>query len=334
MAACLLQPHELDLLVTGDSDERKAVLERTGVAGLIAELESGRYLEQSAVKVRLAEMLVLLRAAGEARKFLRYWTMRFELTNLKAIVRGKIARAPLSAVRAELTDMGYLATLPIEELLLTEDIDELLRSLETTNYADMVRFARRAFEAQTRLFDLDAALDRRYYQGLVQQARPLEEKLGRSFRDLMGLLIDRVNLVWMLRYRFMYDLPPAQVYYLLVPGSYRLSSSLLRDLSVQSRFEDVLAGLPEPFNGWLQTARTPYEAAAILEEKAAQEARAILHSNAPAFSRVLAYLMLRERDLRRMRAALKGWSMGLDTQTINQALGLAGLEPAPQAMAA
>jgi V/A-type H+/Na+-transporting ATPase subunit C len=331
MAARLLRPHETGLLVTGDSSQRMGVLARVGVAGLIAELESGRYLEQSVVRVRLEEILVLLRAAGEARKFLRYWTLRFELTNLKAIVRGKMARAPLSAIRADLTDMGYLATLPVEELLLTEDIDELLRRLETTYYADLVRFARRAFEVQPRLFDLDAALDRRYYQGLVRQARPLEEKLGRSFRDLMGLLIDRVNLVWMLRYRFMYDLPPAQVYYLLVPASYRLSSGLLRDLSVLDRFEDVLDSLPEPYKGWLRAARTPYEVAAILEEKAAESAHAILRSSAPAFSRAVAYLMLRERDLRRVRAALKGRSLGLDVRTIKQALDLSNLEPVSQA---
>jgi V/A-type H+-transporting ATPase subunit C len=331
MAARLLRPDEPGLLVTGDSNERMAILARTGVAGLIADLESGRYLEQSIVRARLAEIVVLLRAAGEGRKFLRYWTLRFELTNLKAIVRGKMAGAPLSAIRAELTDMGYLATLPVEELLLTEDIDELLRSLETTYYADLVRFARRAFEAQARLFDLDAALDRRYYQGLVRQARPLEEKLGRGFRDLMGLLLDRVNLVWMLRYRFMYDLPPAQVYYLLVPASYRLSSGLLRELSVLDRFEDVLAALPEPYRSWLRTVRTPYEVAAILEDKAAQSARAILRSCAPALCRAVAYLMLRERDLRRVRAALKGRSLGLDVRTIKQALDLGNLDPVAQA---
>jgi len=38
----------------------------------------------------------------------------------------------------------------------------------------------------------------------------------------MANLIDRINLVWLLRYRFNYKLPPAQVYYLLVGSRYSL----------------------------------------------------------------------------------------------------------------
>ena len=35
-------------------------------------------------------------------------------------------------------------------------------------------------------------------------------------------MVDRVNLVWLLRYRFAYNLSPAQAYYLLIPASHRL----------------------------------------------------------------------------------------------------------------
>lgn len=323
MASRLLREQELPLLAEGSEEERAAVLARAGLGHILADLEAGRYLEQSIIRSQLDDILILMRAAGESRRFLEYWTLRFELSNLKAIIRAKMSATPIAAVRRELIDLGFLASLPVEELLQTEDIGELLRRLETTHYADIVRFARRAFEAQPRLFELDAALDRRYYHGLVELARQQEGELGKPFRTLMEMLIDRINLVWLLRYRFLYQLPSSQVYYLLVPSHHRLSSSLLKELSVLNRLEEVLAALPQPYRDWLAGADSVYRVFTIMEGKAARAAHAVLRSNAQGFARAFAYLILRERDLKQVRAALKGKAIGLDGQTIRQAMGLA-----------
>jgi V/A-type H+-transporting ATPase subunit C len=334
MASRLLHEEELPLLAEGSEEEKAAVLERAGLSQILGDLKSGQYLEQSIIRSLLADILILMRAAGEGRKFLQYWILRFELTNLKAVIRAKMSGTASAAVRQELIDLGFLASLPMEELLQTENIGELLRRLETTRYADMVRFARRAFEVQPRLFDLDAALDRRFYHSLVAQAGQQEASLGSSFRNLVELMIDRINLIWLLRYRFLYNLPPSQVYYLLVPSHYRLSSGTLRELSVLDRLEDVLAALPQPYREWLREADSVYKAFMIMDRKSAQRAQAVLRSRAPGLSRTFAYLALRERDLKLVRAALKGWNIGLNTQTIKQAMGLAEIESSAEERAA
>lgn len=334
MAARLLREEELPVLAEGGAEESAAILTHAGLGRILADLEAGRYLEQSIIRSQLDDVLILMRAAGEGRRFLEYWMQRFELSNLKAIIRAKMSGAPATLVRQELLDLGFLASLPLEELLQTEDVGELLRRLETTHYADIVRFARRAFEAQPRLFDLDAALDRRFYHGLVELARQQEAVLGKGFRSLMELLIDRINLVWLLRYRFLYKLPSSQVFYLLVPSHYRLSSGILRDLAVRDRLEEVLAALPQPYREWLSESDSVYKVFTILEGKSARAAHAVLHSNAPGFARAFAYLVLRERDLRMVRAALKGRAIGLNAQTIRQAMGLDTLGASPDRQAA
>lgn len=326
MASRLLRETELAVLAEGNAEARAAVLARSGLSQILADLEAGHYLEQSIIRSQLDDILVLMRAAGTGRRFLEYWTLRFELSNLKAILRAKMSGTPIAAVRKELIELGFLASLPVEDLLQTEDIGELLRRLETTHYADIVRFARRAFEAQPRLFELDAALDRRYYHGLVELARRQEEESGKPFHGLMELLVDRINLVWLLRYRFLYQLPPSQVYYLLVPSHYRISSGVLRELSVLNRFEDVLAALPQPYCSWLTEADSVYQVFTILEGRAVRNAQAVLRSNAPGFARAFAYLILREHDLKLVRAALKGHAIGLDAHTIRQAMGLEALQ--------
>lgn len=332
MATRLLDEQELARLVTLPVDACGEVLGHAGLVGLATDFRASRYLEQSIIGAQLDDLIILMRAASDGRRFLQYWTLRFEMSNLKAIVRGRLSGTPASVIRRELSSLGFLQHLPVDDLLSTENFEELMRRLESTPYGDMVRFARRASGAQPgliepgliehSLFDFDAALDRRFYHGLTEQARPLEESLGLPFRRLMEWLIDRVNLNWLLRFRFTYALPPAQVYYMLVPSQYRLSSGVLKDLSPLTRLEDVLASLPQPYRGWLHGKNDVNATSTALDAHVAGEMRALLRSAAPAFARAFAYLVLRDRDLRRIRAILKGRSLGLDTPVIAQAAGL------------
>ena len=332
MASRLLGEEAIASLVTQAPENCASSLSHAGLQPLLADLQSGRYLEQTIIATQLEDIRILMRAAGEGRIFLQYWTLRFEITNLKAIIRGRMHHADNQEIRRQLSDLGFLARLPLDTLLATEDVGELLRRLETTPYGDMVRFARRAFEAQPDLFDLDAALDRRFYHGLIELALPLESSLGKPFKELMAAYIDRVNLNWLLRFRFAYGLPAAQVYYLLIPTHYRLGSNTMKVLATLGRMDEVLAALPAPYRDWLHGAADINQAAAMLERQFARSAHRILHSAAPAFARAFAYLLLRDRELRRVRAVLKGRALGIDTDTIALAAGLA-VSPVAKAVA-
>ena len=169
---------------------------------------------------------------------------------------------------------------------------------------------------------LDAALDRGYYEGLALRAKALEDHGGTSLRRLMGPLIDRINLVWLLRYRFNYHLPPAQVYFLLVASSYALPSSRLRELAALGSVEAVLDALPDPLRASLQGVTDIPGVFARMDAAAAEFAAQVLRSRAPALCRAFAYLILRERDLRSVRAILRGRHLGLASPDIRAAMYL------------
>jgi V/A-type H+-transporting ATPase subunit C len=279
-------------------------------------------LEQSIIAQLLDETLILLRPlTGSARAFLLYWTERFEVTNLKTLLRGKMMGERPAALLNRLTPMGAFGRLDVQDLSHAEDVAELLRRLESGHYSGIVRQAREAFEESHDPFLLDAALDRSYYEGLAMRARELEKKHGPALRNLMGSLIDRINLVWLLRYRFNYKLPPAQVYYLLVSAHYGLTSARLKELAALGSLEDVLAALPDGLRQNLADAATTPEVFARMERIAAIETHKVLHSSAPDIVRAFAYLILRERDLRGVRAVLRGRYLGLSSAMINQTVG-------------
>jgi V/A-type H+-transporting ATPase subunit C len=319
----LWQPEDFSSLIKTPDAEMAETLAERGLPQLAAGFDNldHRSLEQRIISEVLDETKILIRPlTGAERNFLIYWTERFEVSNVKTLLRGKMTGDRPAALLNRLTPMGAFGRLDVQDLAHAEDVSELLRRLEAGPYTGIVRQARRAFEESHDPFILDAALDRGYYEGLVHRAQPLENSAGASFRRLMGPLIDRINLVWLLRYRFNYNLPPAQVYFLLVASRYSLSSSRLRELAALGSPEAIQDALPEPLRTLLHEVDGIPGVFASMERDAAETATKVLHSGAPAISRAFAYLLLRERDLRSVRAVLRGRHLHLPTADIYLAM--------------
>jgi len=294
----------------------------TLLAGGFAD-DDPRSLEARIVAILLDETRILLRPlTGLARQFLLYWIERFEVSNVKSLIRAKMAGESAAATAGRLLDLGDFTRLDAEALMRAEDVAELMRRLERTVYADIVRNARQAFEESHDPFILDATLDRAYYDGLIRRARGVGA--GADFGRLMADLVDRINLVWLLRFRFNYGLPPAQVYYLLLTPGYRLAPALLRGLVGRDDVAAVLAGLPEELARPLLGAESIPEIAGRLERLALGHARAVLARIGDPLARALAYLILREAGLRDLRGVLRGRRMGLPVADIRVAVGVRG----------
>lgn len=330
MATRLLSASDLESLTQRSIEDSRSFFVERGLAQLAAaDVEGARHpLEQRVITVLLDDFVILSRAlAGRERDFIIYWIHRAELANLKAILRAKMANEPAESIRDKLVEMGPFAGLPIDDLLRTEDVAELLTRLERSAYPDIARQARHVFEEQHDLFALDVTIDQRYYTGLVRRAAGIEAGTGGDFKALMASVIDPLNLVWLLRYRFSYKLAPSQVWYLLIKTRYRLSSELLQKLVQLNRFEDVAPALPPPFDAWLANARDPDDVARILDETTAALARTTLRLARSPLARAFAYLLLRERDLRDILVVLKGEQLGIDRQTVRAALGMSASVP-------
>jgi V/A-type H+-transporting ATPase subunit C len=313
----LLGPEQLDALI--DQPYGEAAQEETQTTSqYIGDLD------QSNVNILLSELAVLVRPlSGSARDLLGYWAHRFELGNLKTIIRGKMANQPQQAIEAQLQDMGRFTSLPINELLQSDSTAELLRRLEQTPYAEIAHQARHLLEQGEQLFALDAALDRRYFAGLARRGATIDESSVQLLRSLVGSIIDRVNLVWLLRYRYAYNLPAAQAYYLLIPASHRLQPQRLQQIAQCASFEEAIASLPAPFDRILAGVTNTTEVTRRMEKESWRIATHALNHSSFNVARALAYMMLRERDLRRLRAIVRGRNMQMPPAMIRTALGLA-----------
>jgi V/A-type H+-transporting ATPase subunit C len=326
----LLTPAQIESLLIHSGKETEEITDSARLHGLLTNIPDLTApappvyaLEQRIVSSVLADSEILARPLrGLERDFIIHWVRRLELSNLKAILRGKLSGRSLQDIRADLLDAGPFTTLPVEQLLRTEDFSELLRLLETTQFSDIARQARLAFETGHDLFAVDATVDRHYYNGLLVRALRIEARQGPLFRELIASIINRVNLVWLLRYRFVYQLAPAQTFYLLVHSSSSLNTKRLAELVKLESFDEVLAALPMPLHAQLAGLGNTFEVTQNLELVTYKGARSVLQHAPHALARAFAYLVMREFDLRKVRVIAKSRQLQLNPDVVRYTLGI------------
>ncbi|MCX7891616.1 MAG: V-type ATPase subunit [Burkholderiales bacterium] len=334
MSRRLVGPGMVEKAIETPLAEIEPLLAALGAGALAAAdtEELPRFMEQRRLSILLDEILVLARPCSrQHREFLLYWTHALELFNLKAILRGRIAGEPAAAIRGELLDMGPFAALPLEALLRADSAAEVLRLLEATPFAELATQARRVLEQGRDLFFLDTSFDRRFYSGLAKRAAVLETIDPAAFRRLMAAIIDGTNLVWLLRYRFVYGLPPAETYYLLIPAGYDLVARHLKRLTAAAGVAEAVAALPRPLGRRFQGALAIDEVARRADASVRAVAREVLRRSPSSFIRAFAYVLLRAGDLMVLRGVVKAKQLGLPDELARAAL--TGRRPAEAASA-
>ena len=259
---------------------------------------------------------------GHEYRFLKHAIHWFELFNLKMLIRGKFSGVSESALSEQLIDVGELEELPLQKLIQADDPFEMFRLLEQTSYAGIVRQARRIFEEQGQeLFSLDSALDRNFFLELVGLANFLPSQDRQQLKVVFGALLDRNNLLWLLRYRFIYGLSAAKSYYLLTATGNQLPTAELIKLAKLDSLQAVLDDLPPRLKGLLEGQKDIYMVEQLMELYSLDAARKGLKRSNRAMTRTFSYLLLRESETRYLIAIIKGKQLGFDHDLISEAVG-------------
>ncbi|MEI6413776.1 MAG: V-type ATPase subunit [Pseudomonadota bacterium] len=325
MASRLLGVESLQALV----DKPLPVLGATfGFQGFLEETlpaeAKNQALERALIQTFMAELTILLRPlVGEGRDVLLYWAQRYELLNIKTLIRGKLRGSSQQAIEQTLFDLPWAMSVTTARLLKAENVLELLRQLEQGRYAMIARQARQAFEEKQETFAMEAAIDHRFFSGLAKQVHVFAtEGPHEDLKRLVGTLLDHQNLMWLLRYRFAYQVPPAEAYYLLTPSWLLMNRETLMRLVNLGTFPQVIASLPKALADLLAEAQTAMAVQKRLHARLHALAWKILRHSASDVARTMAYLILRESELHQLFALIQGKIFGLPVDLIRDALEL------------
>jgi V/A-type H+/Na+-transporting ATPase subunit C len=299
--------------------------------GLPAILDQGlsaraknRAIEQALITTLLAELCILIRPMQPAeRALVLNWGRKYALFNLKSLIRGKLYNLDPREIQDNLYHLPPQVELPVQELLRTENVLELLRQLEQGPYRFIAHQAREVYEQKREPFALEATIDQLYYQSLARQVRQFHDGEQRPLQVVVGALLDQIDLMWLLRFRFAYGLSPSETFYQLVPSLRLLRRDLLLQLANLDSLERVLESLPEPLNGLLAGSTSLIEVQKRIGRYTAREAHQVLRHSSSAVARTLSYLILREMDLFLLFALTQGKILGLPADVVAIAVELA-----------
>ncbi|MBK1703720.1 V0D/AC39 family V-type ATPase subunit [Halochromatium glycolicum] len=299
--------------------------ERFGLEALLDEQldrrTKSRAVKQALINTLLDELRVLIRPmnATEAGLVLA-WGRKYALFNLKTLLRGQLYELDQSEISANLYELPAHVRLPQQELFRAEGVLELLRKLEQGPYSLIARQGREVFEQKREPFALEAALDQRYYGEMVRRLLQVSNQDGNELKQLLGAVLDRVGLLWLLRFRFSYGLSPSETYYQLVPSVRLLHRDRLLRLVNLETFDEILAALPEPLTSRLAGSTSLMEVQRRLGGHVTDEARRTLANGQSGVARALAYLILREHGVLALFSIVQGQLLGLPRELIEIAV--------------
>jgi V/A-type H+-transporting ATPase subunit C len=324
MSTHLFRPGELAGLAELGLAE---LAERFGLTALLDEQVTvrgkSRAVEQALIQFLLAELTILVRPmTATERALLMAWARKYALFNLKTLIRGKLYDLDQTEIRENLFDLPPNVRLSDKELFRAENVQELLRQIEQGPHALIARQAREAYEQRREPFALEAAIDQRYYAGLSRQVMQFHDTNLQPLQHLVGTLLDREDIQSLLRFRFSYRLSPSETFYYLVPSSRMMHRDRLLELVNLETFERALDALPEPLHGLLTDSTNLIDVQRRLHRYMADEAQRVLGHSPSGVARALAYLILRESQLRALFSLAQGRLLQLPSEVVDMAVGL------------
>jgi len=272
------------------------------------------------LKQRLAAETVALTALqwGAPRRLLRVYARRFELANLKTLLRARHHAVPVERCEAMLVPLPS-TVLPWQALLEAPSVEAVAELLADTPYGRPIRTVLEQ-QGEAPPFPLEVALDLAYLQTLVRRILALGGADGRRARTFLGAWIAVENLSWAFRYRRLAGLTPEETVNYTLHRAFGAGLDAVRRVATGASVADEAARL-----GFAVDPELPEEAALASLERTALRGRAELATRLQGrtvfdLGTVLAQLTLREIEVLDLVTLVEGRAVGLNRDALSARL--------------
>lgn len=148
---------------------------------------------------------------GEIQNFFILLYQKYELTNLKTILRGMCSHLPPEEIAPLLLPTARYTLFSKQDVLALRDVFEVVEHLQGSFFQYPLNRALHRFEKEREFFPLEMSLDLHYYRTLWDKTETLPAEERKIVRKLIGMLIDMLNVVWILRFKEQYQFSPEEI---------------------------------------------------------------------------------------------------------------------------
>lgn len=250
MEAKLLKPENFEEIANLHSVPEVVTYlkENSSYTFILEDLDESRLHRGDIEKILIGQLYYdyakIYRFCGlEQRKFLMLYVKRYETDLINYCLRIVINHY------AEPFDLNYkkdffdkYTQISIDKLITSRTTDELIENLKGTEYYEPLKKLKDS--PSVTLFDYDLALNQYYFSTMWKKRKKILKKkeLELYTRDC-GSKIDLLNVQWIYRAKKYYNMNPADIYSLLVPIHYKISTDLIKEIVEAPGLDELEAAL-------------------------------------------------------------------------------------------
>ncbi len=263
-----------------------------------------------------------------ARALLSTLLGRWDVFNIKTILRGAHNKVPLDEVKESFFPAGYMSEADLESLSKFDDVGAIINTMATWGlvYAAPLRKAFPAYSQDNDLAPLELALDLQYteWASARLKGRSEDDKIARK---ILGMQIDTSNLVMVLRL-LKADIGAAKAEKYFLEGGRAIRKDLFLEVAGLSDVDEVLdrlkrtkysSALDEAALQYLETnSITVFERA--LEEQVMRQALRAGVKDPHGVGVAIAYLYGKQNEVTNLRIVVKGIAVGMPADRVREEL--------------
>ena len=260
---------------------------------------------------------------GRLYELVARYLRKFDPWNVKTVLRGLYSDATEDEIRENLIDAGEFDDDYLDRLVGAEDIEAVVERLDETIFGEAVAEAYDDFEETGLLVPLENAIDRAYYEGLVEDMSASSRAME-LYLEFLQAEIDFRNVRNALRIaRSGADIDPAEYF---IDGGRLFEPTELRSLA-ENRDELVARIRESRYGDQLEEALDALgETESLISFERALDAALLSYSDylshvyPLSVCPVLAYVLAKERELDNILAITHGKEVGLSEEDIREEL--------------
>lgn len=285
----------------------------------LARKYSGIELVEFALSLNLAKTYrkLIEISQDEANFLIKAYLRKWDVWNIKTIIRGKLYNAEEEEIIEDLIPAGDLSYEFLIKLA-KSSIDEVISSLEDTVYYNLIKDCK---EKPCQV--LEEELDRFYYENLLKSLKEKKSKSTELFENFIRMEIDIENISSLLRLK-KDGIEGKEIFEHLLLGGKELSKEKLVQLSSLS-YKELLKTL-EQFSYFKALTELNLEEASIgeIENKlykyGKEHSLKISHYYPLSILPILGYIQAKKIEVDNIRAIVRGKESNLKDETIRSLL--------------
>ncbi|AXI25270.1 V-type ATP synthase subunit C [Methanofervidicoccus sp. A16] len=327
MESRLLDDHKLnELIEAGSLVEVVGLLEDTDYGKYISTTSKDVYSVEKSLDMHLAHIYKTLAeiSPDRSKKILELFEKRYDVKNIKTILRAKYAGLDGESIFKILIPLGRIPENKLRELCEAKTVEEVVNGLEGTEYGKILSENLSIYEESGNLIPLELALDRYILEGLWKVVG-IEGTNEDIFKEFIGRMIDIENLKIILRCKGERVSSEVILNYLLGVG-YELPPWKLKELAEAESMEGVVSSLEGTeysniISGCLEEyekCKSAYVFERALDNYLVEIGKKLSLRQPFGVGPIIGFITSKEMEVKKLKVIIKGKMEGLSPRDIRE----------------